>query len=412
MKFKHLSFKEGLAQSPISTIIKDSKGFVWLGNWKGLTRYDGYTFKTFQHNLNNAKTISNNRVNSIIEDRHKQLWIGTSNGLNRYNPASEIFKRIDIKDVKGGRNYIASVLDDKYGQIWVATFAGVKLVDTNKWVLQELNGLKDRTPTSLTNAVTFTLFEDASRKIWAGTKNGVKCFDPKTKKLLPIPTPILNCADLMGTKIIVIRQDKVGNLWFGSETAGLFKYDVKNHQVAVFKHHEGNPQSILSNWMRDIYVYDDQNIWIGTRNGLSIYNTFTQTFTNYSHNALDPDGLNDSTIWSFMQDEAAGIWIGTFAGGLNVYYPANANFSNIGESLGQHMGLSHPVVNALTEDKNGGLWIGTYGGGINYLNRETKVNKYYEIRNNQKQTRNGVKSLAKDDNGNLWVGTLDGLCSF
>lgn len=412
LKFRHLSLKEGLAQSPISTIIKDSKGFVWLGNWKGLTRYDGYTFRTFQHHLNNPKTISNNRVNSIIEDRHKQLWIGTSNGLNRYNPATEIFKRIDIKDVKGGRNYIASVLEDTYGQIWVATFAGVKLVDTTKWELTALEGLRDQTATTLTNAVTFTLFEDASRKLWAGTKNGVKLFDPKTKKLLPIPSAILNCAELMGTKIIVIRQDKAGDLWFGSETAGLFKYDRKKDRMTIFKHQEGNPQSLLSNWMRDIYVYDDQHIWVGTRNGLSIYNTLTQKFTNYSHNALDPDGLNDSTIWSFMQDEAAGIWIGTFAGGLNVHYPANANFSNIGESLGQQMGLSHPVVNALTEDKNGGLWIGTYGGGINYLNRKTKVNTYYEIRNNQRQTRNGVKSLAKDEKGNLWVGTLDGLCAF
>ncbi|RZK38724.1 MAG: hybrid sensor histidine kinase/response regulator [Pedobacter sp.] len=412
LKFKHLSFREGLAQSPISTIIKDSKGFVWLGNWKGLTRYDGYAFRTFQHNPSNPISISNNRVNSIIEDRNKQLWIGTSNGLNRYNPATEVFKRIDIKDVKGGRNYIASVLADRSGQIWTATFAGVKLVDTTKWVLKELPNLNDKTTNSITSAVIFTLFQDRSQRVWVGTKSGVKCFDPATKKLVPVPEVVRNSAKLMGTKIIVIRQDKSGDIWFGSETAGLFRYEVKANKLSVFNHEQGNPKSILSDWMRDIYVYDDHNIWIGTRNGLSIYNTLTNQFTNYSHNALDPDGLNDSTIWSFMQDEAAGIWIGTFAGGLNVYYPANANFTNIGESLGQRLGLSHPVVNALTDADDGGLWIGTYGGGINYLNRKTKENRYFEIRNDQKQTRNGVKSLAKDANGNLWVGTLDGLCSF
>lgn len=410
LKFKHLSFKEGLAQSPISTIIKDSKGFVWLGNWKGLTRYDGYTFRTFHHNPNNQKSISHNRVNSIIEDRYKQLWVGTSNGLNRYNPITEIFKRVDIKDVKGGRNYVASVLEDKQGQVWVATFAGIKLVDTTNWILKELPTLKDQSATNITTAVTFTLFQDANRKIWVGTKNGVKCFDPRTKKLVTIPSAILQCTELMGTKIIVIRQDKKGDFWFGSETAGLFRYDTKKDQINIFKHQDGNTQSILSNWVRDIYVKDESNILIGTRNGLSIYNTLTKKYTNYSHNALDPEGLNDNSIWSFMQDKSGGIWIGTFANGLNVYYPANANFSNVTERLGSKVGLSYRLVNALVEDSKGGLWLGT--SGLEYLDLKSKQNKYYEVRNTLKQTRNGVKSLAKDENGNLWMGTLDGLCYF
>ncbi|RZK58450.1 MAG: response regulator [Pedobacter sp.] len=412
IKFKHLSFKEGLAQSPISTIIKDSKGFVWLGNWKGLTRYDGYSFKTFKHNVNNHRSISNNRVNSIIEDNYGKLWIGTSNGLNHYNPATEIFDWIDVRNIKGGRNYISSVYNDSHGNIWTATFDGIKLVDTTKSILQDIRSLADGSTTSLNTAVTFTLFQDRNKKMWVGSKNGVKCFDPKTKRLLKLPNAIANNEAFMATKIIVIRQDKKGNMWFGSETSGLFMYDVSQERVKVFKHIEGNDQSILSDWMRDIYVYNDNQIWIGTRNGLSIYNTATGKFTNYWHTAVDPNGLNDNTIWSFMQDEAAGIWIGTFAGGLNVYYPSNANFLNIGERLGQNLGLSHPVVNAITDDGGDGLWVGTYGGGINYINRKTKEQKYYTIKNEQQQTRNGVKSLAKDQNGNLWVGTLDGLCSF
>ena len=411
LKFKHLSFKEGLAQSPISTIIKDSKGFVWLGNWKGLARYDGYTFRTFQHQANNPKSISHNRINSIIEDRHKQLWIGTSNGLNRYNPATEVFKRIDIKEIKGGRNYIASVINDSDGKIWVATFAGVKLVDTLQWVLKELPNLKDKSATDLTTSVTFTLFEDASHQIWVGTKNGVKYFNPTTKKLAIIPSAISSCTELMNTKIIVIKQDKSGNLWFGSETNGLFKYDAKNNTVTTFKHQEGNSQSILSNWIRDIYAKDETNILIGTRNGLSIYNAITKKYTNYSHNSLDPDGLNDNSIWSFMQDESAGIWIGTFSNGLNVYNPANANFSNVVERLGSSKeGLSHRLVNALIEDQEGSLWLGT--SGLEHLHLKTKQNKFFEVRNNANQTRNGVKSFAKDENGNLWMGTLDGLCYF
>ncbi|MFN0257756.1 hybrid sensor histidine kinase/response regulator transcription factor [Pedobacter ureilyticus] len=412
IKFTHLSFKEGLAQSPISTIVKDSKGFIWLGNWKGLTRYDGYTFRTFKHQNHQPKSISNNRINAIIEDKFGKLWIGTSNGLNIYNPATEVFKRVDIKDIKGGRNYISSVLIDSYQNVWTATFAGVKLVDTQKWVLKEQIGLKDTTISDLYSSVTFTLFEDKAKRVWVGSKNGLKLFDPKTKRLLPLPKGIANAKELMTSKIIVIKQDKAGNLWFGSETSGLFRYEPQTDVLRIFKTEDGNPRSILSNWIRDIYVYDQKQIWIGTRNGLSIFDTQTGQFSNHTHSAVDPNSLSDNTIWSFMHDDAAGIWIGTFAGGLNIYYPSNTNFGNIGERIGDRMGLSHLVVNAISEDKNGGLWVGTYGGGINYLNRKTGAYRYYDIRNDQNQTRNGVKSLAEDAEGNLWVGTLDGLCHF
>lgn len=412
IKFNHLSFKEGLAQSPISTIVKDSKGFIWLGSWKGLTRYDGYTFRIFKHQNNQPKSISNNRVNAIVEDKLGKLWIGTSNGLNIYNPATEVFKRVDIRDIKGGRNYISSVLIDSYQNVWTATFAGVKLVDTQKWVLKEQIGLKDTTSNSLYTAVAFTMFEDNARRVWVGSKNGVKLFNPKSKKLLTLPKSISSSKALNAAKIIVIRQDKAGNLWFGSETSGLFRYEPNIDRLSVFKTEDSKPKSILSNWIRDVYVYDQRHIWVGTRNGLSIFDTQTEQFTNHTHSAVNPNSLSDNTIWSFMQDDASGIWIGTFAGGLNVYYPSNANFGNIGERIGDRIGLSHLVVNAISEDKDGGLWVGTYGGGINYLNRSTGAYRYFDIRNDQKQTRNGVKSLAEDANGNLWVGTLDGLCHF
>lgn len=410
--FNHLSFREGLAQSPISTIIKDRKGFIWLGSWKGLTRYDGYTFRIFQHQNNQSKSISNNRVNAIVEDSKGKLWIGTSNGLNIYNPATEVFKRVDIRDVKGGRNYISSVLIDSYKNVWTATFDGIKQVDTLNWKLKEINGLKDTSASSLYNSVTFTMFQDQAKQIWVGSKFGVKRFNPKTKRLTQLPSAIANSKALMNAKIIVIRQDRQGNLWFGSETSGLFRYNSTNNELKVFNYDDANNNSILSNWIRDVYVYDNKHIWIGTRNGLSIFNTETQRFDNHTHSPLNTKSLSDNTIWSIMQDEASGIWIGTFAGGLNVYYPSNANFNNIGERVGDRMGLSHLVVNAISEDKNGALWVGTYGGGINYLDRKTGAYRYFDIRNDQKQTRNGVKSLAEDANGNLWVGTLDGLCHF
>ena len=47
--FKKISIDEGLASTYVSCIIQDRKGFMWFGTWKGLSRWDGYQFKTFRH---------------------------------------------------------------------------------------------------------------------------------------------------------------------------------------------------------------------------------------------------------------------------------------------------------------------------------------------------------------------------
>ncbi|GGI50729.1 hybrid sensor histidine kinase/response regulator [Mucilaginibacter galii] len=414
LNFNHLSFKEGLIQSPISAIFQDDKGFVWIGNWKGLTRYNGYEFYTFKHKDTDVHSLSNNRVNAICQDANKRLWIATSNGLNRYDPQTEVFEHINIiKSIKGGRNYISSVIEDSNRNLWVATFGGVKRVDTLAHELRDVNAFKQSGDEDIASGITFTLYQDHSSTVWVGTRNGVKRFNPKTGKVLPLPASITGNAALMAAKVLVIRQDKYENIWFGTETSGLFCYDAKTGNCISYQHNDNDPKSLQSDWIKAILVRNDNTIWVGTRRGLSIFNQSQNRFENYTHNPTDNNSLNDNTIWSFLQDNANGVWIGTFAGGINIYYPGNNNFSNIGERVSGEMGLNHPVVNAVLEDSDRKLWIGTYGGGINLLNRETGTSQYFSVKSNrQGNSSNGVKSIAEDDKGNLWIGTLDGLCKF
>lgn len=414
LNFHQLSFKEGLIQSPISTIFQDSRGFVWIGNWKGLTRYNGYEFHTFKHKDTDPQTLSNNRVNAICQDANKRLWIATSNGLNRYDSKTEAFEHINIvKSIKGGRNYISSVIEDNNRNLWVATFGGVKLVDTIVNELKDITAFKRSGNEDIASGITFTLYKDRSSIIWVGTRSGVKRFNPKTYSVLPLPASIAANTALMAAKVLVIRQDNYGNIWFGTETSGLFRYDIKTGGCRSYMHSDTNQTSLQSDWIKAILVRNDNTIWVGTRRGLSIFNYSNNNFSNYSHNPVDHNSLNDNTIWSFLEDRANGVWVGTFAGGINIYYPGNNNFTNIGERISAEMGLNHPVVNAVLEDSDRKLWIGTYGGGINLINREKGTSQYFSVKSNrQGNSSNGVKSIAEDHNGNLWIGTLDGLCKF
>lgn len=414
LKFHHLSYKDGLIQSPVSTIFQDNKGFVWIGNWKGLTRYNGYEFQTFKHHDADSNSLSNNRVNAICQDAKKRLWIATSNGLNIYDPKTELFKHVGIaKSIKGGRNYISSVIEDNKRNLWAATFGGVKQVDTLKHELKDIDGFKQTANADVASGITFTLFQDKAYDIWIGTRKGVKRFNPQTKKIIQLPVSIASNAKLTQAKVLVIRQDKQGNIWFGTETSGLFRYSTVTGECTHYLHDDADEQSLSSDWIKAIMVHNNNTIWIGTRRGLSIFDPQTNKFKNHNHNPVDASSLNDNTIWSFLQDSANGVWIGTFAGGINIYYPGNNNFTNIGERIGTEMGLNHPVVNAVLEDADRRIWVGTFGGGINLIDRAKGTREYYSVKSNrQGNSSNGVKSIAEDRSGNLWIGTLDGLCKF
>ena len=407
IQFKHISFREGLAQSPISTIYKDTRGFIWIGNWKGLTRYDGYEFKNFNHDDNDSSSLSNNRVNSICQDKQGRLWVGTSHGLNKYDKHTENFKAIGInKQVKGGTNYISSVLRDRQGLIWVATFGGVKVVNPDNLNVKSFLGQKD-----LDSGVVFTLFQDKERRIWAGTRNGVQRFNPETSKILPLPESIRKSVGLLNAKILVINQDRLGNIWFGSENSGLFKYNARDKSLRHFQHSENQP-GLPSNWIKGLLVRSDNKIWIGTRAGLSIFDPGTNKFTNYYHSPFDSGSLSDNTVWSFLADDAGSVWVGTFAGGINIYNPLNGNFQNIGEKIGPGIGLSNTVVNAILPSGDGGFWAGTQSGGLNYINQERGEARSHTIKMDSQKSSNYIKTLADDGKGNLWAGTLDGLALF
>ncbi|WP_052016977.1 hybrid sensor histidine kinase/response regulator transcription factor [Arcticibacter svalbardensis] len=407
LNFKHISYKEGLVQSPISNFLQDNQGFIWFGNLKGLTRYDGYEFKTFIYDEEDKSSISNNRVNVILQDHNKNLWVGTANGLNLYNKNSESFTPIDVLEIKGGRNYISSLAEDSNGDLWVGTFAGIRKLNRRTQKLEPV--IKPSQSETLSSKAVFSLFVDQDNFMWVGTKSGLQKFDPKTGKVISLPSSFDVVKDL---KVLVTRQDKIGNLWFGTEVSGVFNYQRSTNTLKRYVVKDGDANCISSNWVKDILLYNAHTIWFATRNGISTLNTKNQQFTNYKHDPLNSNSLNDNSIWSFMKDKASCVWVGTFAGGINFYYKGNANFQNVGERVGDRIGLNHVLVNAVSEDKDGSWWIGTFGGGLNHIIRDRK-SEYYSVKSDlEGRPSNGIKSLADDGKGNLWIGSLDGLSLF
>jgi signal transduction histidine kinase/ligand-binding sensor domain-containing protein/DNA-binding response OmpR family regulator len=404
VNFKHISYREGLVQSPISTFLQDDQGFIWFGNQKGLTRYDGYEFKTFVHSTSDTTSISNDRVNAVFMDSEKTIWVGTANGLNRFNRDLETFEAIDVRPVKGGRNYISCIAEDGQKNLWIGTFAGLKKLDKATKLLEDASTEKN----SIGEQAIYSLYIDREQKGWVGTRTGLFRFDPMSRIILDMPDAVRTSRLNQATKVIMIRQSDRGDLWFGTETSGVFHLDSASAKIESYTFQENCTNCISSDWVRDILIYDDHTLWFATQHGISRLNTQTHVFTNHVHEATDANSLSDNVVRCLMKDRAACVWAGTASGGIDFFYEGNSNFSNIGEVVGPK-GLLHPLVLALLEDSDGSLWVGTYGGGLTHIDSAQNVFTHYSVKSpRQGRITNGVRSLANDGK-HLWIGTLEGL---
>jgi len=139
--FLHLTTKDGLSNGNVTSILKDSYGFLWIGTEYGLNRYDGYEFKTYTTEANLSNSIPTNNIQRIQEDGLGNIWIGTTT-YTVYNRDKDNF----INDVPGflqkfgiivGSNY--RIYIDKEKDLWVWSGQQLYFYDTQKNVLKRFS---------------------------------------------------------------------------------------------------------------------------------------------------------------------------------------------------------------------------------------------------------------------------------
>ncbi len=117
LRFRHLTTNNGLPGNHVEAFVQDKRGFMWIGTWEGLARYDGYRFVTYKQNLDDSNSLSDDIIMALIEDREGMIWVGTRDGgLTRFNPNTEQFTRYPL-------NGVAMVLDPA-GNLWVGSGDG------------------------------------------------------------------------------------------------------------------------------------------------------------------------------------------------------------------------------------------------------------------------------------------------
>lgn len=203
-------------------------------------------------------------------------------------------------------------------------------------------------------------------------------------------------------------QDRDGLLWFGTNGAGLMRYD--GYDLKVYK--PGGPDSLSVSIIYTLYEDSDGLIWISTRGGgLNSYNKESDIFTQYKHDPDDPNSISSNEFGflstEFIQEDQDGIlWIGT-QGGLNAFNKETGTFTRYLHNPDDPNSLSHDDVRTILVDRQGIIWVGTNGGGLNRFDKQTGTFTHYVNDPADLQSLGGniVNSVLEDGDGVLWVAT-------
>lgn len=403
-KVYYFTTEDGLPQNTVSSIIKDSRGFLWFGTPNGLCRFDGYQVKVYK-SIADASDMNLNTINSLCEDDEGNLWIGTGKGLLYYFFQLEKLTCIDFPHKELAAKKINAVWAKK-GLLWVATESG--LYHGRFLVTGEQVSILPESFRVYNHAETFnTIAQTRNYGLLFGSANGLFQYDTVYNEIRTFP--VANQGPVaIHNDIRAVYEARDRSLWIGS-FFGMARYDPVTQQVQVYFHDPVNPATINHSTVRAFAEDSRGNLLIGALGGLDMYDPVNNSFRRFSSLEQEDYCLNNIFVSALCTDAFGNVWIGTDKGGLNYYNVYQKPFGCLVHDPRNVNSLSNNTINSVIED-DGMLWIGTAGGGLNRLDiRSGKFRHFlYDSRDDRSLSSNFVSTLFFDSDNKLWIGTWGG----
>jgi ligand-binding sensor domain-containing protein/signal transduction histidine kinase/BarA-like signal transduction histidine kinase len=433
---KQISIEEGLPGVSLQCIFQDSRGLMWFGiESLGLCKFDGQDYVIYENLPEDSSSISNNFPTKIIEDKTGIIWIGTLNGLNKLDRKNGTFRRYfhdpyDLNSIPD--NLITDLHIDNYGYLWISTSNGLCKYNAAN---EEFIHLPLQDDLHSDNEYVSDIHEDYEGNIWIGTwQKGMFLIPANTnylhsqewnyKMALQINTKLAvkknwtkdttDQNSLIHTDIRQICNAENGKLWIGT-SEGLYLFDITRDKLTKWKFKDDKTKILNRADFYSLYLDSKGVFWAGTAsNGLVIIDLKQSTYTHLNADFHRINGLKSNSIRAVCEDRSGLIWIGTKFQGIQIYDRRQEMFVYIQENSEYVNGLSNKFVLSVIEDSDNIIWIGTKEGGLNRYNPESGDFKYFKnIPGDKNSIRsNRIEYILEDYKGNLWLATPLGLEKF
>lgn len=436
--FTHYTSDNGLSQNSITAIMKDSKGYVWLGTRDGLNKFDGYNFTIYNSKPQKKKSGLSNRILTIREDKWGYIWVKTYDEMvYRVNPSTEELQQIVNPD--------GSVLEEKIeemyvlpsGEVWLTTFRKELLVVDTDPVSHALSFRKFSHPgkspqTKDVNGVV----EDSQKTTWIFSGGGLCAIDSTGRNTcyyesVPIYSMVENTRRIVfGARDQLIIYDKQnvsfsqaqlpvsgtvrlissigsGKYVMSVEGKGFMTYDAGRNE---WRHYStATHPEMKTNEIRNIYIDRSEEVWLGIADAGVLHFQPQTGELNYISSSVNEGQLINPNYLIF-EDNRDILWIQPYYGTFSSYNRSASQLERFHSAYHQDINVlfSYGVNHALT-DQQGVIWLSTNRGNGFY--RCVFLPGYFEHHLLKNETiyslSNEVRAIFEDDQKRLWVASKD-----
>ncbi|MCF8378996.1 MAG: response regulator [Bacteroidales bacterium] len=398
--FEKISIREGLSHIGVNTIFQDSKGFIWVGTYDGLNRYDGINFKIFHNIPYDSSSLIHNRVNSMVESYDSLLWIGTEEGLCYFNQSTEKFGTLKLEGFMNARINVTKLYEDSKHRLWI-------LSNNNAiYIIQKDRSSYHRVVYQSNSSNPANFYDIASGPdgsfYLCSNKGLIVINDDLEIEPVISDNPFLK----QEMKSIVIQDDSLA--WIGSKD-GLFLTEIlKQKNTTDFK----PIKSILKGQkVNSILIDNESNIWVSMmEKGLNkiIPKNGDYEVKTFNPNPYDINSLPSNRIRCLYEDRQGILWIGTPENGMIKFKLSSYAFFNLNKVSDYNFDSGSDIVLSFAQLENKYILIGARDKGVSLINCET--NEIIKVPFNFNLVANkSVSSILVDSRNIIWLRTWDGL---
>lgn len=386
---KFFTTDNGLSSSLVNMVYQDRNGMIWIATEDGLNRYDGSKITVYKHDPIDKHSLCHNFVNSLFEDKEGRLYVGTYNGIQIYDPERDRFSDNAFwTDNKPFRSNGAAFVQLKSGEIWALGNTPCRVTIENG------DPIVSKITAPIPEGNIEEVVEDYNGDIW------MICGE-KICKLTPKGKVIHYMENEQKAGFTTLRKDFDGDIYAGSLTKGLFKYDKAKKGFIQIKYKNDSELPIMA-----IYCDPDGKIYVGTDGkGMKSVNKNRMNMIDYS---IDINGVNPNRlkVHTILKDKDGNYWIGIFQKGVIMIPASRNNFHYYGYKSALNNFIGSNCITAIHKDYKGNLWVGTDNDGLYGLYADG-TNLHYSSLEDNSGVPGTIMTLYADSDNTLWIGSYN-----
>lgn len=442
---QNLTISDGLAHNGVTSVLEDSRGFLWLGTYEGLNKYNGYEFKVYKNTLD-KNILTSNRVRTINEDLKGNIWIGTDQGVSIYNYEQEVFTKLysnkELGKANNGPVVRKILINKKHNLVFCATEGSGILIFKDDYTFVNqffIPGSSDNKEITFFDAVAL----DQDNYLFA-TSSGLVLYNIEKAKFKKVLNKHINSSSAIlklnektiitacstGVSIVEfkkennvvslkfvgkkldenqfnsISKDKLGNLWLGTFTNGIIRVDnipdfikKKQPKISSFYFEKGLMR------VSAIAAATTTGCWVATFNeGIYKFDVDENPFKNYNTDLNYKHGLFSNNISSISALDEDRVYVTASRGGVGLFNTKTNKFEPLPFNMPKE--YERKVAGFFVDSKKN-LWIQITNRGLFKVKKGDTVLSKVLVNSNLDSDFIRPRRITEDKDGNIWMAFVD-----